>query len=376
MEELQISLTPARVEQKNFGLWLRTPQVGQVLNAVVADRLPSGEMILRVGAERVTASADIPLQPGARLLLEVKQVQPNITFRLLSNAPPPNIAAAEAMPEAMRLQRQASAAQPIAARTGLSALFALLGGLQSGPLQSVGIDRTALRQLQAGLLNAPDLARAETLQRALRSNGTFHEGMLASGNPELMRLAASDMKAQLLRMMAKVQAKLEEARAVSLAPEQVETLEQMKSTIEQGLRAVTQNQMGSMPAEQSQLSQQWLFDVPFRYGDQVYNLGVEISEDSASKSGATDPEDKSWSAKLSLAMPGLGVTELALRLAEAKVTVDVTSSERATLEMFVRSKATLTSGLESRGLSLYRLNVLHDPFLSRPPEQASLDIRA
>jgi len=375
VEELQISLTPARVEQKNFGLWLRTPQVGQVLNAVVADRLPSGEMILRVGAERVTASADIPLQPGARLLLEVKQVQPNITFRLLSNAPPPNIAAAEVMPEAMRLQRQASMVQP-ASRTGLSALFALLGGLQSGPLQSVGIDRTALRQLQAGLLNAPDLARAETLQRALRSNGTFHEGMLASGNPELMRLAASDMKAQLLRMMAKVQAKLEEARAISLAPEQVETLEQMKSTIEQGLRAVTQNQLGSMPAEQSQLSQQWLFDVPFRYGDEVYNLGVEISEDSASNAGATDPEDKAWSAKLSLALPGLGVTELALRLAEAKVTVDVTSSERGTLEMFVRSKATLTSGLESRGLSLHRLNVLHDPYLSRSPEQASLDIRA
>ena len=375
MEELQISLTPARVEQKNFGLWLRTPQVGQVLNAVVADRLPSGEMILRVGAERVTASADIPLQPGARLLLEVKQVQPNITFRLLSNAPPPNIAAAEVMPEAMRLQRQASAAQPTA-RTGLSALFALLGGLQSGPLQSVGIDRTALRQLQAGLLNAPDLARAETLQRALRSNGTFHEGMLASGNPELMRLAASDMKAQLLRMMSKVQAKLEEAKAVSLAPEQVETLEQMKSTIEQGLRAVTQNQLGSMPAEQSQLPQQWLFDVPFRYGDEVYNLGVEISEDSASKSGTTDQEDKAWTAKLSLALPGLGVTELALRLAEARVTVDVTSSERTTLEMFVRSKATLTSGLESRGLSLHRLNVLHDPYLSRSPEQASLDIRA
>ena len=375
MEELQISLTPARVEQKNFGLWLRTPQVGQVLNAVVADRLPSGEMILRVGAERVTASADIPLQPGARLLLEVKQVQPNITFRLLTNAPPPNIAAAEVMPDAMRLQRQASAAQPTA-RTGLSALFALLGGLQSGPLQSVGIDRAALRQLQAGLLNAPDLARAETLQRALRSNGTFHEGMLASGNPELMRLAASDMKAQLLRMMSKVQAKLEEAKAVSLAPEQVDMLEQMKSTIDQGLRAVTQNQLGSMPAEQSQLSQQWLFGVPFRYGDEVYNLGVEISEDSASKSGATDPEDKAWTAKLSLALPGLGVTELALRLAEAKVTVDVTSSERATLEMFVRSKATLTSGLESRGLLLHRLNVLHDPYLSRSPEQASLDIRA
>lgn len=375
MEELQISLTPARVEQKNFGLWLRTPQVGQVLNAVVADRLPSGEMVLRVGAERVTASADIPLQPGARLLLEVKQVQPNITFRLLSNAPPPNIAAAEAMPDTMRVQRQGSAAQPIA-RTGLSALFALLGSLQSSSLQSIGIDRTALRQLQAGVVSAPDLARAEILQRALRSNGTFHEGMLASGNPELMRLAASDLKAQLMRMMSKVQTKLEEAQAVSLAPEQIETLEQMKSVIDQGLRTVTQNQLGSMPAEQSQLSQQWLFDIPFKYGDDVHNLGVEVFEDSASPSGGSDSEDKHWIAKLNLNLPGLGVTELALRLAESKVTVDVTSSERNTLEMFVQSKASLTAGLESRGLSLHRLNVLHDPALSRSPERASLDIRA
>ena len=58
------------------------------------------------------------------------------------------------------------------------------------------------------------------------------------------------------------------------------------------------------------------------------------------------------------------MTELA-RLAEAKVALDVTSSERATPEIFVRSKATLTSGLESRGLSLHRLNVLHDPIVTR-----------
>ena len=97
MEELQISLTPARVEQRNFGLWLRTPQVGQMLNAVVADRLPSGDIVLKVGAERVTVSTDIPLQPGARLLLEVKQVQPQITFRVLSPGGTPYMAPPEAM---------------------------------------------------------------------------------------------------------------------------------------------------------------------------------------------------------------------------------------------------------------------------------------
>ena len=63
MEELQISLTPAQVEQK-ISVSGFVPQAGQVLNAVVADRLPSGEMVLRVGAERVTASADIPYNPA------------------------------------------------------------------------------------------------------------------------------------------------------------------------------------------------------------------------------------------------------------------------------------------------------------------------
>ena len=200
MEELQISLTPARVEQKNFGLWLRTPQVGQVLNAVVADRLPSGEMVLKVGAERVTASTDIPLQPGARLLLEVKQVQPSVTFRLLSHAPPPNVATAEALSEANRAHRQISATP--SGRGGIPQLLALLGGLQSGALSATGIDRTMVRQLQANVMNAPQLTNPEALKRAVLTNGTFHETLLASGHPELMRIAANDLKGQLLKMMA------------------------------------------------------------------------------------------------------------------------------------------------------------------------------
>ena len=221
-------------------------------------------------------------------------MQPNITFRLLSNAPPPNIAAAEVMPEAMRLQRQASAAQPTP-RTGLSALFALLGGLQSGPLQSVGIDRTALRQLQAGLLNAPDLARAETLQRALRSNGTFHEGMLAENLSSCVLLPATLRPS---RTMSKVD-RGEGGIACAGAGRDAGANEVDHRA---GLAGMTQNQpldaCGAKPVVTAG------FDAPFRYGDEVYNLGVEISEDSASKSAATDPADKAWTAKLSLALPG------------------------------------------------------------------------
>ena len=237
MEELQISLTPARVEQKNFGLWLRTPQVGQVLNAVVADRLPSGEMVLKVGAERVTASTDIPLQPGARLLLEVKQVQPNITFRLLSHAPLPNVAAAEVLSEANRAHRQISATP--SGRVGIPQLLALLGGLQSGALSASGIDRTMVKQLQAHVLNAPQLTNPEALMRAVLTNGTFHERLLATGHPDLMRIAASDLKGQLLKMMAKVSsAGTQEGEQSADEGAGIEALALLKSTLDKNLQAV------------------------------------------------------------------------------------------------------------------------------------------
>lgn len=376
MEELQISLTPARVEQKNFGLWLRTPQVGQVLNAVVADRLPSGEMILKVGAERVTASTDIPLQPGARLLLEVKQVQPSITFRLLSHAAPPNVATAEALSEANRTHRQISATP--SGRAGIPQLLALLGGLQSGALSATGIDRTMVRQLQAHVLSAPQLTNPEALMRAVLTNGTFHEKLLASGHPELMRIAASDLKGQLLKMMVKVSsARNEEGEQSADKGAGIEALALLKSTLDKNLQAVSQNQLGSLPAEDNQLSQQWLFDIPFRLGDSVHSLDLELSKDEASAGPQDEADGTTWRAKLNLDLPGLGATEITLKLVANQLSLHVVSTQRSTLEMFLQAKPGLNAGLESRGLELHRLSVMHSPDMATQSGAAKpLDVRA
>ena len=376
MEELQISLTPARVEQKNFGLWLRTPQVGQVLNAVVADRLPSGEMVLKVGAERVTASTDIPLQPGARLLLEVKQVQPNITFRLLSHAPLPNVAAAEVLSEANRAHRQISATP--SGRVGIPQLLALLGGLQSGALSASGIDRTMVKQLQAHVLNAPQLTNSEALMRAVLTNGTFHEKLLATGHPDLMRIAASDLKGQLLKMMAKVSsAGGQEGEQSADEGTGIEALALLKSTLDKNLQAVSQNQLGSLPAEDNQLSQQWLFDIPFRLGDSLHSLDLELSKDEGSARPQDETDDTTWRAKLNLDLPGLGATEITLKLLASQLSLHVVSTERSTLEMFLQAKPGLTAGLESRGLALHRLSVMHSPDMASQSAAAKpLDVRA
>ena len=375
MEELQISLTPARVEQRNFGLWLRTPQVGQVLNAVVADKLPSGEMVLKVGAERVTASTDIPLQPGARLLLEVKQVQPQITFRVLGAGSMPNVAAPEAMPEAFKLQRQVSALQ--APKDGLAPLFSLMRALGSGSLQALGLDRAIVRQLQGAVKSSDELTQADGLIRAIQGSGTFHESLLAHGTNTTAGLAADDLKGQLMRAVFKVRANLEDSDKLGLEAEQVGLLETLRSALEGGVKLITHNQLGSVPAEQTQLPQQWLFDIPFRYGEDVHNIGIQIFEDGTDDSAGEGAVLKTWAAHLSLNMPGLGAAEIVVRLVGDKISVDLTGSEQGTLALFLRSQQSLTAGLESRGLKLDRLNVVHDPALSRPHSDApTLDVRA
>ena len=375
MEELQISLTPARVDQRNFGLWLRTPQVGQVLNAVVADKLPSGEMVLKVGAERVTASTDIPLQPGARLLLEVKQVQPQITFRVLSAGGAPYVAAPDAMTEAIKLQRQAGTTQ--VPKDGLAPLFSLLRALGGGSLQALGLDRAIVKQLQGGVKSADELTKPDALIKAIQGNGTFHESLLAHGAGSMAGLAADDLKGQLMRALFRVRANLEDSDKLELQAEHVGLLETLRSALESGLKIITDNQLGSVPAEQTQLPQQWCFDIPFRFGEEVYNIGIQIFEDGAHSAAGEGALSKAWAAHISLNMPGLGATEITVKLVGERISVDLAGSEQETLALFLRSQQSLTAGLESRGLKLDRLNVVHDQSLARHGSNApALDVRA
>ena len=84
MEELQLTLTPARVDQRNFGVMLSNWRVGQVINALVVDRMPSGNVLLNAGGREFVTPLDLPVQPGNRLQLEVQQVTPQLILKLLA----------------------------------------------------------------------------------------------------------------------------------------------------------------------------------------------------------------------------------------------------------------------------------------------------
>ena len=214
--------------------------------------------------------------------------------------------------------------------------------------------------------------------RAVLTNGTFHERLLATGHPDLMRIAASDLKGQLLKMMAKVSSAADEEGEHSAGDGAgVEALALLRSALDKNLQAVSQNQLGSLPAEDNQLSQQWLFDIPFRLGDSLHNLDLELSKDERSAGSQDETDDMTWRAKLNLDLPGLGATEITLKLIASQLSIHVVSTQRSTLEMFLQAKPGLDAGLESRGLELHRLSVMHAPDMASQSAAAkSLDVRA
>ena len=109
----------------------------------------------------------------------------------------------------------------------------------------------------------------------------------------------------------------------------------------------------------------------------MYNIGIQIFEDGADSVAGEGAVSKTWVAYISLNMPGLGATEISVKLVGEKVSVDLTGSEQDTLALFLRSQQSLTAGLESRGLKLDRLNVVHDQSLARHDSNApALDVRA
>ena len=65
-------LTP-RVDQRNFGVMLSNWRVVSI-NALVVDRMPSGNVLLNADGQEFVTPLDLPVQPGTRLQLEVQQV--------------------------------------------------------------------------------------------------------------------------------------------------------------------------------------------------------------------------------------------------------------------------------------------------------------
>lgn len=347
MEEAQLALTTARADQRNFGLWLKNWQIGQTLNALVAAQRPSGELVLRVAGQQLTATADIPVQPGTQLLLEVKQLRPLPLLRILQSVPP--AAAAPAQDASPALRQAASAAEASAATAAR----------QLAPLAASAVP-AAVHDAVLGFLRllprAERLATAEGLRAAVAASGTFAEAHLraavdGAATDEAMA-PARDRKLQAQRLLAAL------AQPAAGAPGDGEAsapLLEARGQLEKLLGALQLNQLASLPSEAG-APRSWRLDLPFFLDGDYRDGQLTIREDDPGDGGAGDVTGAAWSAELRLDLARLGLLVARINLAGGQVRVAFEAPAPRAQAALGAGFEDLRRALESRGLAVGALD--------------------
>jgi hypothetical protein len=352
MEDLQLALTPARVDQKNFGLWLKNWQVGQVLQALVTDKRPSGELVLRVGAQQITATSDIPIQKGARLMLEVTGLTPTPSLKVINAPIAGNLSGLES--RTVPLATLSGHLQVLMPRQGRveRPLNTLLGFSENTRLLSLlGLKEGFLERLTTSLIQFRSLSDAKELRKAMGESGLFFESkLLQRGGVGIQ----DDVKVLLMKLLAQVKPALSRQASVAAsaryATEQAVLLN-LKRELEGAMATITLNQLASNQHGEVG-GAVWLFDVPFQLQEKLYSLSLRIERDGRQAQGEDDDEEKNWNIVLSINLPQLGKIEAELFLRGSKVSVVMYSEQDDTAKMIANQLDSLKLGLQSRGLDV------------------------
>ena len=340
MDELQLALTAARVDQKNFGLWLKSWQVGQVLQALVTDKTPSGDLILRIAGHQVTATADIPVQKGAQLSLEISRLDPVPTLKIINTPVPLTTHSNSAMAGQLQLlvPRQGDVVEPF------RMLFNTAQGVNI--LSLLGFRPAEQTQIQRLVVDARQLTDPKLLKQTLNQSGLFLEAHLKQLLLMGGVLPRGDLKAELLRMLSRVKFQQDTAGSSSGSMDS-EGLLELQHKLEGALARMTLAQMQAGEARETG-SYRWAFELPVKINDDYQTLSISIGSDESRLS--EDEQPRGWSVLLGMEFPKLGHVEAELFFSGKKLSVVTYAASPDTFKLMEDQVELLRSSLESRGL--------------------------
>lgn len=317
MEELQLTLTPSRVDQRNFGVMLSNWRVGQVLNALVVDRMPSGNVLLNVGGREFVTPLDLPVQAGTRLHLEVQQVQPQVTLKVLTNAregTPSQLTPPTTQVSQQSLLSSSTAFSVDAKPSPLSSLLVALATPSAQPaLRALISQAPALASLISALSSQSLQATALSggaLAAAVGRSGLFNEANLAVDRSSR---ASSSSKTQL----AQLQKLIGELPTTNLNTEVRASLSTLSDLTNAALANLTHQQLISMPQDTG--SQRWCFGIPLAYEGNLVDLNMVIERDE--KNGESSNAEALWRVDLSLTLPEIGPLRVLVTMRGREVSV-------------------------------------------------------
>lgn len=314
MDGLHITFAPARVEQKNLDQLLKSWQIGQLVTARVIDKSTSGNLLLQVGAHKISAVADTAVSKGSVLLLQVSDLTPAPSLKII-NTPLSAPSTAVASPLQGQLQvllpRQGNVAAPLAT---------LLNPAQSANIMSLlGMKSDELNRLYKNLAPLSQLTDPKMLHQAVMRSGLFLESQLlnllhAGGLP-----AQGDIKAMLFKLQQRIESAMGRQRAdVGEGKTALLLLETLQEEVKGALATITLNQL-AVSQKDGKDGHTWLFDMPFRLGDSVLGLSIVLVRENGASS--EDSEQQDWKILLSLTLPDKGEIEADLFLSGNKISV-------------------------------------------------------
>ena len=334
MEELQLILTPSRVDQRNSGIMLSNWRVGQTLSALIVDRMPNGSSLLSISGQSFVSPSDIPVQPGSRIYLEVQKTDPQLVLRLI----PKDAIPSQIVPNAI----MGGNLTPASTFEGGS-LAKLLSLVTSHPnlqkqMATSGLLGPLLSRLKANTLNVVR-TDASTLQRLFTLSGIFTEAhWLARRDNEALRSTKS-----LLLAISGHLSKTPSNTAARL-PNQANA-NQLLSLIDTALSSIAQNQILSIP--ESSTNPKWFWTVPFEWRAEYREMEIEISRDT----DQPDEAEEVWKLRLSIELPELGALEVEVELKGGRVKVQFVGNDTSVAQL-ERSSEYLSNQLIMAGLKI------------------------
>ena len=338
MEELQLTLTPSRVDQRNQGIMLANWRVGQMINALVSERIPSGGVLLNVGSHSFVTSRDIPVQPGSRILLEVQQMEPRLVLRLITQSQ---------STDAYRTTSISVNGTPIEVgkveAKNLSSLYQNLGlSSQGGSSSLVQVIAETKAQLESNFL-LPGAINARSLRTALVLSGIFTEALWLSNRPFL---GAKTTKTILMILRQRIASALEVS---NLSAAEKATLIKLLTSIDSSISNITRQQISSIPQDNER--SKWLATLPLQLGEEISEVDVEIER----KKRQQSDDEAEWTFRFSLTLDTLGPVAVLVGMQNRQLLVDFKVSEQ-TIGSLNKSLPLLRHRLIDAGIESARLS--------------------
>lgn len=325
---------------------------GQRLLATVVEQIPKDkQLLLRINGELFRAASEIRINRGETRLVEVIAGGKLPQLRIVQ----PQV---ESLQQAIRSN--------IAVQTRPVELLRELMSAQSLPAHSTGTEPNGLKQVAGGYVqNIPRLdalLSPEGLKQALANSGLFLESRLAMDPPVDHGGINLDLKAQLLKLVARFESRsaINTTRSGKSAPPPAPPnahAPQLTGNIQDNARGalarLVLDQISSLPAS-ADAEPTWNISLPFIFGESAQSLDLKIGRERESAEADQPPE---WSVVVELNPPDLGLIRGRISMRGTRVSVHLVSEHPATRRLIETHLHDLDRSLATAGLTVNSLQV-------------------